>query len=255
MLLSEKERENIRHRLRIGNSVKVIALNYSGIKGILDEIKDIRVEMNGAPQRLVMRVPEAPALQPQFVVRSVSFEAGYEGWYRALSPDLRKLVKEVCRLQELGLRDLLEGKGAKLARQMLCHALYRRWAMSYEEIGPLLGVSAATAKNYTCAWCGKKPIAEPPMPDVPKDALPVALAIAGEHGVSCLALVKSAGRRGLCDEARNHFAFRLYTELGYTRQDISRLFGCTYTNINGYLDAYIKVRGLFEDEVEKRHNP
>ena len=251
MLLSEKERANIRHRLRIGNSVKQIALAYTGLKGIREEIEDIKAQMNGASRRIIVR---APVRDPQpRAGKTATFQEGKESWFQNLSSDLRMLVREVCDYHSISLLELMTGRNAKLARRMLCHALHRRWAMSYEEIAALLAIHPATVANYANAWSGKKPVAEPPLPRMPAEVLPVALAIAGEHGVTCCALLKSAGRRGLCDGPRNHFVYRLYSERGFTKQDIARVFGCDHTNIKGYLAAYIKAKGLDPEWVESQH--
>nr|WP_321482832.1 hypothetical protein [uncultured Cohaesibacter sp.] len=253
MLLSEKERASIRHRLRIGNSVKQIALAYTGLEGIREEIEDIKAQMNGTSRWPTLAL-RAPVCEPQRRAgKTATFQEGKEGWFRNLRLDLRMLVREVCDYHSITLLELMTGRNAKLARQMLCHALHRRWAMSYEEIAALLAIHPATVSNYANAWSGKKPIAEPPLPSMPKEVLLVALAIAGEHGVTCCALLKSAGRRGLCDRARNHFTYRLYTECGFTKQDIARVFGCDHTNIKGYLASYIKAKELDPEWVESQH--
>ncbi|WP_319413911.1 hypothetical protein [uncultured Cohaesibacter sp.] len=246
MILSEAEQAKIRHRLSIGNSPKTIALNYAGLPGILQEIKDIRAGMdNQAHGRRVVMRPPAP-LEDTFL-------AGKESWYQALSPDLRMLVKEVCHKHGVTLLELHSGQQGGPARQMLCHALRFRWAMPFPEIAKLFSVHPDTAKKLCMAWEGKSAVTNPPMPPMPKDVVPVALAVAGEHGVTCLALIKSAGLPGLHEAARSHFTYRLYAALGYTLEDIVRLFGCAPKTGRKQLLAHIKARNLDRAEAERKH--
>lgn len=254
MLLSEKERANIRHRLRIGNSVKVIALNYTGLKGIREEIEDIQAEMRREKLqtgRSVMRVPDVSQM-PKLGSQRVVFEEGREGWYRALSPSLRMLTREVCHLHSISLVELLNGKDTQ-ARAMFCNALRTRWAMSYPNIGKLVSCGPDTAKKLCLAWRGKSTITNPPMPKMPEDVMPVALAIAGEYGVTCYALFKGIRLGGLCAGAHNHFTYRLYAELGYTLEDIVRLLDCASKTGRNMLNAHVEDKALDRAEVERQH--
>ena len=256
MLLSDKEQANIMHRLRIGNSPKQIALNYTGITGIRDEIERIRAEMLGIANRHVMRGPEGGERGSEPAVLGPEtadlFAQGKESWYCALSSDLKMLVREICHRHSLSLLELLNGND-KAARGMFCAELRERWAMSFSEISRLLGIHDITAKKLADNWIGRPAVTNPPTPKVPADVLPVLLAVAGEHRVTCYAIIKSVRLQKLCEAARAHFTYRLYTDLGYSTEDVARLFACSSKTVRLMLAGHIEAKGLNATAAEARH--
>ena len=255
MLLSEKERANIRHRLRIGNSVKQIALAYTGLKGIREEIQTIKAEMKREKRqvgRSVMRVPDVSQL-PKLASQRDVFEEGREGWFRRLDMSLQRLVREACDYHDIALSQFMRAKIGRQARKMVAHAMRFRWAMTYEQIAEQLCCSYFTAQSLCREWKGKSAVSTPDMPEIPRQIAAMVRAAAGEYGTTEWAIMKGIGLHNVGDQARQSIAFKLYCSKGCLKAQIKDWLTCDKATVTSMIKAHAKAKGVSLTEVENMH--
>ncbi|WP_319498046.1 hypothetical protein [uncultured Cohaesibacter sp.] len=255
MILSEEERAKIMHRLRIGNSPKTIALNYTGIIGIREEIEDIKAEMNGGRKHLVMRVPEGG--ERASVDADDRFDmAPQDGWFARLEPSIQRLILECCGHHDIRLEQFMQAKKGRAARAMVANALHFRWAMPYEQVAECLCCAILTAKSTSNAWKGKTPVTVPPIPDVPGWSIKLAALLrltAGEYRTTERAILMGVGLRDVADAARKHLVYRLYACEGYQANEIRQWFSCEDSSVLSMARAYAKAADISNSEMEKQH--
>ncbi|WP_321446923.1 hypothetical protein [uncultured Cohaesibacter sp.] len=254
MLLSEKERANIRHRLRIGNSVKVIALNYTGLKGIREEIEDIQAEMQREKLqagRCVMRVPSFIEMERRQSREKPTDEC--EIWFRRLDLSLQRLVREACDYHDIALSQFMRAKNGRQARKMVAHAMRFRWAMTYEQIAEQLCCSYFTAQSLCREWKGKSAVSTPDMPEMPRQIAAMVRAAAGEYGTTEWAIMKGIGLHNVGDQARKSIAFKLYCSKGCLKAQIKGWIACDKATVTSMIKAHAKAKGVSLTEVENMH--
>nr|WP_319513710.1 hypothetical protein [uncultured Cohaesibacter sp.] len=255
MLLSEKERANIRHRLRIGNSVKVIALNYTGLKGIREEIEDIQAEMKREKLlagRSVMRVPSSTEMERRQSSEKPTDER--EIWFRRLDMSLQRLVREACDYHDIALNQFMRAKNGRVARKMVAHAMRFRWAMTYEQIAEQLCCSYFTAQSLCREWKGKSAVSTPDMPEMPRQIAAMVRAAAGEYGTTEWAIMKGIGLHDVGDQARRSIAFKLYCSKGCLKAQIKDWLACDKATVTSMIKAHAKAKGISLAEVANMHS-